>query len=139
MGKGGNRPKLKAAENGTEFNVRAEPADYEKEHPKFCFRYIQSGFDPKSLAADKKSDLIEQLQSLSALPWKEIKIAPRHGLGTEQIAASSINAPIPPAFDDEDKFMFFRYSGKLPMGGMRVRDIFHVMWVAQDFDAPYKH
>jgi hypothetical protein len=55
-------------------------------------------------------------------------MAPRHGAGTEWIDKGSIRASIPARFIDNDRFMVFRYSGKLPMGGVRTGSVFHVLW-----------
>lgn len=133
------RPKTKAGATGATFAQAPEPVNYEDEHPKFCFRYLQGDFDMKALPPEKQIDLLLQLQSLAQLPWKQIKHAPRHGLGTEWIPAGQIKATPPVAFGDEPRFMMFRYSGKLPMGGIRVRDVFHVFWVEKAFGDLYAH
>ncbi|MCB5292608.1 hypothetical protein BJQ90_02044 [Arthrobacter sp. SO3] len=139
MAKGKDRrPATSAAAANTKFTI-SPPTDFDKEHPKFCFRHVQDGYDPKNLPSDKQIDLILQLQTLSSLSWQQIKLAPRQGLGTEFIPEGQIRAPRPVAFEEEAKFMFFRYSGKLPMGGVRVRDVFHVLWIAKDFSELYDH
>jgi hypothetical protein len=33
----------------------------------------------------------------------------------------------------------FRYDGRLPMGGIRVRDIYHVLWIEPEFGRLYDH
>lgn len=133
------RPPTRAGEAGTTFNQPQEPLNYEDEHPKFCFRYVQNEFDPQSLPSTKQVDLLLQLQKLSQLPWKQIKQTGRHALGTELIPVKQIRAPLPSAFEDEARFMMFRYSGKLPMGGIRVRDVFHVFWIEKEFGDLYDH
>lgn len=133
------RPKTKAGDAGTTFPRSQEPINYEDEHPKFCFRYVQNDFDPKSLPSEKQVDLLLQMQKLSQIPWKQIKLAGRQGLGTEFIPAAQIRGPLPPAFEDESRFMMFRYSGKRPMGGIRVRDVFHVFWIESEFGDLYDH
>lgn len=137
-GRENRRPETKAGAANTKFAI-SPPTDFDKEHPKFCFRHVQDGFDPRNLPSDKQIDLILQLQTLSSLSWQQIKLAPRHGLGTEFIPKGQIRAPRPVAFEEEGKFMFFRYSGKLPMGGVRVRDVFHVLWIAKDYSELYDH
>ena len=61
-----------------------------------------------------------------------------HALNAEK-QASFAKAPIPPQFQDQDKFMVFRYHGKLPMAGVRVDDIYHVLWIEPEFSRLYNH
>jgi hypothetical protein len=35
--------------------------------------------------------------------------------------------------------MVFRYHGKLPMAGVRVRDVYHVLWIEPGFGQFYAH
>jgi len=70
---------------------------------------------------------------------KDAITAPRHGQGTEHIATSKIKAPIPPQFEGRERFMVFRYDGKLPMAGVRVREIYHVLWIEPEFGRLYDH
>ncbi len=133
------RPKTKASTSGATFPQAADPINFEDEHPKFCFRYLQSDFDVKSLPPERQIDLILQLQNLAQLPWKQIKLSNRHAFGTEWIPAAQIKGSPPASFADEARFMMFRYSGKLPMGGLRVRDVFHVFWVEKEFGDLYSH
>ncbi len=67
----------------------------------------------------------------SRSPWQ------RHG--TELIPAREFKAPIPVQFQDEPKFMVFRYDGKLPMAGIRVHDLFHVLRIEPEFNRLYDH
>jgi hypothetical protein len=108
------------------FPEPAAPPNYDDESPKFCLNFLRNGFDVHALdAAGQK--------------WKDLITAHRHKQGTELIPASQIKAPIPPQFQDEPKFMVLRYDGKLPMVGVRVRDVFHVLWIEPEFGRLYKH
>ncbi len=51
----------------------------------------------------------------------------------------SITEKIPVRFQDVDRFLVFRYLGKLPMVGVRVRDVLHILWIAPDFRRIYQH
>lgn len=73
------------------------------------------------------------------MKWRDILLAPRHGLGSEFIPAGQIKAPIPEAFQDRDRFLVLRYNGKLPMGGIRINDVFHVLWIEAAFGDLYNH
>jgi hypothetical protein len=63
----------------------------------------------------------------------------RHGQGAEFIRRTQIKAPIPARFQDRDRFMVFRYSGKRPMAGVRVDAVYHVLWIAPSFNELYSH
>lgn len=67
------------------------------------------------------------------LTWKQIKLADRHGQESELIDPGSIRAPIPASFLDAPKFLVLRYSGMLPMAGVRVDDVYHVLWIEPQF------
>lgn len=130
----GNRPK------GTTATVPVpRTVNYDKEHPKFCFRYTQSGNCPGDLNKEQQIALVMTLHRLAQVDWTTIKSSDHHKLGTEYIPLGQINVPVPPKFADEDKFMFFRYHGFLPVGGVRIQDVFHILWVAKDFTDVYKH
>jgi len=116
-----------------------EPVNYDKEHPKFCFRYTQKGNCPADLSKDQQIALVLTLHRLAKIDWSTIKSAGRQALGTEFIPAEQINVPIPGKFDAEDRFMFFRYQGKLPIGGVRIQDVFHILWIAKGFKDVYVH
>lgn len=116
-----------------------ESVNYDKEHPKFCFRYTQSGNCPDDLSKDQQVALVLTLHRLAKIDWATIKSTGRQALGTEFIPAGQINVSIPAKFDAEDRFMFFRYQGMLPLGGVRIQDVFHILWIAKDFKDVYVH
>jgi hypothetical protein len=73
----------------------AEPRSYDGETPKFCLHYLRDGFDVHALDAQKQVAFAKTLQRLCGLTWRQIKLADRHGQGSELIEAGSIKAPIP--------------------------------------------
>ncbi|HVB42483.1 MAG TPA: hypothetical protein VNF47_07205 [Streptosporangiaceae bacterium] len=117
----------------------ARPPGYDDETPKFCLHYLRSDFDVHALSAQGQSAFAKTLQKLSGLRWKQLITAPRHGVGTEFIPASQVKAPIPAPFRDRDRFLVFRYDGLLPMAGVRVEAVFHVLWIEPEFDRLYDH
>jgi len=131
----GRRPQ--AAKGG--FPAPAAPPDYDQESPKFCLNFLRDGFDVDTLGAAGQAAFAKTLQKLARSKWKDLITGPRHGQGTELIPAGQIKAPIPPRFQDQPKFMVFRYDGKLPMAGLRVRDVFHVLWIEPEFGRLYDH
>lgn len=131
----GNRP----APSQRAFTASTELVSHDGESPKFCLHFLRSDFDVHALDAEKQASFAKTLQKLASSTWADIKRAPRHGQGTELIPAWEFRAPIPPQFQDQDKFMVFRYHGKLPMAGVRVDDIYHVLWIEPEFGKLYNH
>lgn len=121
------------------FAQPAEPLNHDGEPPKFCLHFLHPDFDVNSLDPGKQAAFAKTLQKLATSTWGEIKRAPRHGQGTELIPARDLRAPIPARFQDQDRFMVFRYQGKLPMAGVRVADVYHVLWIEPEFGRLYDH
>jgi hypothetical protein len=119
--------------------VPTQPASHDSESPKFCLHFLHRDFDVNSLGPEKQAAFAKTLQKLASSVWADIKRAPRHGQGTELLPARDLKAPIPARFQDQDKFMVFRYHGKLPMAGVRVADVYHVLWIEPEFGKLYNH
>ena len=113
--------------------------DYNAEHPKFCLHYLTPGFDVAGLDQQAQAAFACCLQKLACSCWKELVTAPRHGQGTEHIPRSQIKPAVPERFQDNDRFLAFRYSGKLPMAGVRVDDVFHILWIERWYGELYDH
>lgn len=108
-------------------------------HPVFCFKYLHKDHNLERCDANERRSLIEQLVKLSQLGWEEIKLSPRHGLGSEKIAVSSIKPSIPSFITEDVKFLLaFRFQGKKPIVGHRNKFIFHIIFIDRDFTV-YKH
>lgn len=70
----------------------------------------------------------DALYKRKSLTWNEIKQASKHGLGTEKIPKTAINEPSPTFItEDLDDYLVFRYNGKSPMVGYRVREVFYIL------------
>lgn len=132
---GGRKPSRDAKKLA---NVTAE-SNHEEATPRFCLRHLVDGFNVDALDKDGRAALAVAMAKRAQLTWRQIKQADRHGLGTEFIPAHQIKAPIPTHFSDSDRFMVFRYRGKLPMVGVRTGDTFHILWVEANFDDLYPH
>ncbi|WP_199858241.1 hypothetical protein [Limnothrix sp. PR1529] len=122
----------------------AEPSvekilNYDQTHPIFCLRHLQAEFDLDACDRREQADFAKALWKHSQMTWRDIWAADRHGLGAEKIARESIRAPIPNHItEDVDFFIALRFSGKVPMVGYRIRDVFHVIWLDPKFDL-YEH
>ena len=116
------------------------PRDYQQSTPVFCLHHLQSDFDVKALQdKDSQAQLAITMHRCAQMRWIDIHQAARHGAGTESIPADQIRAPIPPKFAGQEKFTAFRYRGKLPMVGVRINDVFHVLWVERQYGDVYDH
>jgi hypothetical protein len=106
----------------------------------FCLHHLVSGYDIEALSdKDKQAQLALTLHRCAQMRWIDIHQAGRKGAGTEWIPKAQIRAPVPPKFSDQERFMAFRYMGKLPMLGVRVREVFHLLWVERQFGDVYDH
>lgn len=103
-------------------------------YPVFCFRYLVRGYDMADCNEAELAALLQQMGRLSLLTWQDVQLAPRHGLGSEKIARTSINAPIPGAVTEDVKaFLAFRFQGLKPFVGFRNGYVFHVLWIDNKF------
>ena len=97
---------------------------------KYCF---------SNLHQKDKAAFAESIFKRRNIPWNNIKYLPRHGLGIEKISKSSLKTALPKNITaDFDDFMAFRFSGKKPMVGYRIHDLFYVLWFDHDFTL-YNH
>lgn len=117
----------------------AEPTDYNKRTPVFCLHHLQKNFDVSSLSKDQRAAFAMTLQDRAKLTWQDMIQSGRHKMGFELLPSDAISAPVPPAYQDAEKFMVLRYFGKLPMVGVRANEVFHVLWIAKNFNELYDH
>ena len=112
-----------------------EPINYDQLPPIFSLEKIQQGrYCLSSLDQEHKAMFAEAIFRRKSTSWNEIKRLDRHGLGTEKIPKSAINAPIPKFItEDVSDFLVFRYKGMNPMVGYRQRDVFFVLWFDHNF------
>lgn len=106
----------------------------------FCLHHLHGDHDVQALAdKDKQAKLALAIHKYAQLRWGDIHQSGRHASGTEWIPADQIRAPIPTRFADQPRFMAFRYCGNLPMVGVRINDVFHVLWVEGQYGNVYDH
>ena len=110
----------------------------EQQPPIFSLRHMSRDFSLDNCTKDEKAALIDTMFRLSQLTWAQINSAPRHGLGYERIAQSSIKAAIPAHITQDVNLLAFRFHGLAPMVGYRERAIFHIIWLDRSFTL-YKH
>jgi len=108
-------------------------------HPVFCLRYLHKDYNVELCSKDDRASLIRKMAKLSKLTWDEIKLAPRHGLGSEKISRKSIRPSIPSEITpDVESFLALRYSGKKVFVGFRNQFIFHMIYIDRNFSV-YNH
>lgn len=131
-----NRPTRSRA---NELPAPPPAVNYDLETPKFCLRHLVPSYDVRSLPEHQQAQFALALQDRSTMTWQQIKLAGRHGHGTEQMPRGEIKRQIPDAFAEERTFAVLRYDGNLPMVGVRVRDVFQVIWIEANYGDVYDH
>lgn len=118
----------------------SSPRDYQQSTPVFCLHHLHPDYSVQALGdKDSQAQLALTMHKCAQLRWIDVHQTGRHASGSELIPASQIKAPIPPKFSDQDKFVSIRYHGKLPMVGVRIKDVFHVLWVERQYGDVYDH
>lgn len=136
MGNRGKRPKRKADAP----SIQPAPAtNYDEATPKFCLHHIHHGHSVAKLPPNLRADFAVALERFAELTWRDIKLMGRHSFGSEWMRKDRIHPDVPEKFKDEDRFMVLRYSGNLPMVGVRILDVFHVLWIEANYGDVYNH
>ncbi|KQB83569.1 hypothetical protein Cocul_01639 [Corynebacterium oculi] len=73
------------------------------------------------------------------MTWMELSQHPRHGLGSESIPKKSIRPAVPEKFSDQDKFRVYRHLGNLPMAGVKMKNVYYVLWIEKEYGELYEH
>jgi hypothetical protein len=106
--------------------------------PIFALQHMQSPYCVDNLSAKQKALFAEAMWRHSHVTWLEITVAPKHGLGQEDIPRRKIRGKIPKHVTEDVDFIALRCFGKAPMVGYRDGRIFHVLWLDHDFSL-YDH
>ncbi|CAD5935351.1 hypothetical protein PCC9214_01564 [Planktothrix tepida] len=112
--------------------------NYDLEPPVFCLRYLDKTHGLDSCDQDEKAALVSTFYKLSQLSWRELRRAPRHGLGYEIIDRKSFRVTIPKHITEDVNLIAFRFSGLKPMVGYRDEAIFRIIWLDKSFKV-YDH
>lgn len=97
-----------------------------------------TGYSVNCCEGEEQAALSAKMFRLSRLSWRELRQAPRHGMGYEQIARHRIKVGISPAIPPDANLISFRFSGMKPMIGFRQNRILHIVWLDRDFTV-YPH
>ncbi len=116
------------------------PRNFDEATPKFCLAHLAPSFGIVDLPEDRqRSEFAKSIERLSKMTWRQIRLAYKHGNGSEPLPKNQILRNIPERFADQEKFVVLRYDGNLPMVGVRIEDTFHVIWVEAAFGDVYDH
>lgn len=131
------RPKVKSREE----LPHEEPPNWDKEHPVFCLRHVHRDHDLKNadFQIASKAAFAVRLQTLASMTWNDIRLADRHGYGSEKLPVDDLSISLPSSFEDEDHVTVLRYDGLLPMVGVRRQSTFHILAIERQFGELYDH
>ena len=105
-------------------------------HPKFSLELVQPGFDVRDCKdRNDRGNLMMTLSDMSKMPWFEIKRLDRHKKGFETI--EELRERLPQKLRDMTPIAF-RFSDMKPVIGVRVEDVFYIVWIDHDMKL-YKH
>lgn len=107
--------------------------DYDREKPTFCLRFIDPQYCISKCDRDEKSAFVDKIFRMSQMTWLQLRMADRHGMGSEKLARAAIRRPIPAQISEEVAILAFRFSGLKTMVGYRQGQMFHVVWFDRDF------
>lgn len=114
-------------------NEAAVKVDYDRQPPVFCLRFIDPEYCITRCTKDEKASFADKLRQMSQMTWLDLRLAPKHGAGSEKIARKAIKRPIPKQITEEVPILAFRFDGKKPMVGYRIGGTFHIVWFDRDF------
>ncbi|HEY8938144.1 MAG TPA: hypothetical protein VIM65_23140 [Cyclobacteriaceae bacterium] len=103
------------------------------DYPVFCLRHVHKNHHLDDCTDSELASLIMRMHKLSTMTWKDIQMAPRHGMGTEKISQDSIKTGIPAHITPDVTFYALRFEGKKPFVGYRSGYVFHVVYIDRNF------
>ncbi|WP_196757837.1 hypothetical protein [Gluconobacter potus] len=118
--------------------VESGKTSSDSQKPLFCFEHMVSGYDINECERNEKAQILSALYTRSRMSWSELRTAPRHGLGYEKIARTSINPTVPEVITEDVDIIAFRCIGLAPMIGYKDGNIFRIVWIDREFKV-YDH
>lgn len=111
-------------------HIAVPPVSTDTEHPAFCFRFACPTFRLSGLTQDQKISLVDRLDMLSQLSWRQLKGLPREH-GYEPIDRSALRQPVPSSLAPHETLLSFRVTqtSKFRLVGYREEVVLHVIWV----------
>ena len=109
------------------------PISHDEKRPIFSLEHMQPTHSVRTCQHNDRAEFASKLYEMSQLSWGQLKQAPRHGLGSETISQNAIRAPMPQSVTRDIRLIAFRFSGKKPMVGYRVNEVFFVLWLDYNY------
>lgn len=106
--------------------------------PLLCLRHVQPGFGVEDLPAEAQAEFLVKWSKRSKVSWNDLGTHQRHGLGSEKLPADKIRPMVPEKFA-ADSYQVYRHHGNLPFVGVRINDVFYVLWIEKKFGELYDH
>ena len=136
------KKKIKRPQRGKAKNIKPPNVDekisYDSKPPIFSLRYLVKSHDLDKCELNEKAAFADKLCQLGKVEWRQLRQAPRHGIGYEKITRNTIRPGIPHHITEDVDFIAFRFYNKAPMVGYRDRQVFHVVWLDRGFNVyPY--
>lgn len=127
------KPFAKSVGSSAEDNPDTLPPVFSLEHMR-----DRSGYSVTCCDSDDQAALSRKLFQLSQMKWRDIRHAPKHGLGSEIIDRSSLKVPLPTSVTEDTTILAIRFSGMKPMVGYREGRVFYIILLDHQFTA-YRH
>lgn len=117
-----------------------QPLNANKLAPVFSFEFMRpnTGYSVTCCNEEHRAALAAKLFTLSQMTWQEIQNAPRHGLGSEKIARTSLKIALPGRVPEDAELIALRYHAKSPAIGFRDDRVFYILFLDHSFTA-YDH
>lgn len=133
------KPPATTGKHISEKALQHEVASPDVRPPSFSFQFLHPNYCITKCTNEERLAFVDKMHRLSQVPWSQLRQAPRHGLGYENISRSSIKPTIPVSITEDVTFIAFRFCAKKAMVGFRSAEgIFHVVWFDRDFTV-YDH
>jgi len=132
-----NKKKIKTLEQTPA--IKKNPPD---RYPVFCFKHLQQHSYHKCSDSSFFIVFLERLKKLGQLGWQGIHGSHRHSFGTEKIPIQNlkVNSFPPIITEDVTELTVFRATGNnLPFLGIRLDDIFQIIFIESAFGDIYPH
>jgi hypothetical protein len=106
--------------------------------PLYSLEYMVSGYCVESCQEAQRAHFAMALFKRRRMTWRELRVAPRHGLGSEKIARTSIRVTLPSMVTEDVDILAFRCIGTAPMVGFRSGRTFNILWIDKNYEV-YDH
>ena len=119
------------AESGKIIPAATNEKPPDVEHPLFSLRHVDKKYCISSCEKGEKASFVTKMHKLSSMSWRELSVAPSHGLGFEFI--KTLDAKLPRCAPQGARAIAFRFHDKAPVVGYRDGNTFYAVWFDRQF------